>query len=189
MKKTFSLLFLITLWSLPLWAQDKVEVFGGYQYLHEGNISVDGQTDTGSGQGFNGWDASATGYFNRYLGVTGDFSSGYATIQGISGHVYTYTGGPVVAFRVGKVNPFVHALAGGIHLSASADGISVGRTGFTAMFGGGVDVKVRKPISVRLIDVDWLFYRFGSSVSFGSALPPVNQSNNVRITTGVVFRF
>jgi hypothetical protein len=185
MKTFFSLALLVSLLSLPLIAQDKVEVFGGYQYLHTGNIS----SDTSSSQGFNGWDASATGYFNKYLGVTGDFGGAYATISGVSGHVYTYTGGPVVSFREGKINPFVHALFGGVRLTASESGVSVSRTGFTTMFGAGVDYKATKAISLRVIDVDWLYYHFGSTMIAGSGVPSVSQSNNVRITAGVVFRF
>jgi len=189
MKKSFVLIFLVSLLSLASRAQDKFEVFGGYQYLHTGNITVDGQSDPGSSQGFNGWDASATGYFNKFLGVTGDFGGAYATVDGVSGHVYTYTGGPVAAFRVGKINPFVHVLFGGVHLTGSESGVSVSRTGFTTMVGGGVDYKVIKPISIRVIDVDWIYYRFGSTTVVGTAVPSFSQSNNVRITTGVVLRF
>jgi Outer membrane protein beta-barrel domain len=189
MKKSFVLIFLVGLMSLASTAQDKLEVFGGYQYLHTGNISVDGQSDPSSSQGFNGWDGSATGYFNRFLGVTGDFGGAYATVDGVSGHIYTYTGGPVVAFRVGKINPFVHALFGGVHLTGSESGVSVSRTGFTTMFGGGVDYKVIKPISIRVIDVDWLYYHFGSTTIAATPVPSFSQNNNVRITAGVVLGF
>ena len=188
MKEFFVLVVLVNFLSLPLLAQDKVEVLGGYQYLHTGNITVDGQTDPNSSQGFNGWNASATFYFSKYLGVTGDFGGAYASIEGVLGHVYTYTGGPVLSFRKGKINPFVHLLVGAVDLGASEDGVSASRTGLTAMFGGGVDFKVRKSISVRPIDVDWLYYHFGPTPALGEA-PPLSQINNVRITTGAVFRF
>ena len=189
MKKSFVLIFLVSLLSLASTAQDKLEVFGGYQYLHTGNITVDGASDPGSSQGFNGWDAAATGYFNRFLGVTGDFGGAYATVDGVSGHIYTYSGGPVVAFRVGKINPFVHALFGGVRLTGSESGVSVSRNGFATMVGGGVDYKVIKPLSIRVIDVDWLYYHFGSTTIADVAVPSFSQSNNVRITAGVVFRF
>jgi hypothetical protein len=189
MKKFFALIFLVSLLSLSSTAQDKFEVFGGYQYLHTGNITVDGQSDPGSSQGFNGWDASATDYLHRFLGVTADFGGAYATVDGVSGHVYTYTGGPVVAFRIGKVNPFVHALFGGVHLTGSESGVSVSRTGFTTMVGGGVDYRAIKAISIRVVDVDWLYYHFGDTTIAGTPVPSVSQSNNVRITTGVVLRF
>jgi hypothetical protein len=57
------------------------------------------------------------------------------------------------------------------------------------MVGGGVDYKVIKPLSIRVIDVDWLYYHFGSTTIADVAVPSFSQSNNVRITAGVVFRF
>jgi len=189
MQKLVLLIVFLGLLALPLMAQDKVEVFGGYQYLHTGNITIDGTNVPNSSQGFNGWDGSVTGYFNKHIGVTGDFGGAYATIDTVSTHVYTYTGGPVLAFREGPIHPFVHALFGGVHLSGSEAGVTVAKTGFTTMVGGGVDVKVNKAIAVRLIDVDWLYYHFGSSTVAGVAIPSFSQSNNVRMTAGIVFRF
>jgi len=195
MRTFFVVVILLGLLSVPLIAQDKVEVFGGFQYLHNGNITVGGQTVPDSAQGFSGWDASVTGYFDKYIGVQGDFSGSYATfnffgVPDVSGHVYTYAGGPVVAYREGKINPFVHALFGGIRLSGSKSGESASFNGYTMMFGGGVDVKAAKAISVRLIDVDWIYYHFGSqTVPVVGPIPSFGQSNNVRITTGIVFRF
>ncbi len=179
MQKFVVLIVFLGLFSLPLMAQSRVEVFGGYQYLHLGG------SDGVSGQGFNGWDAAVTGYFNKFVGVTGDFSGSYATVQGVDVHVYSYSGGPVVAFREGPVNPFVHFLVGGDSLGASESGVSVSKNGFTMMFGGGVDVKVAHAISFRVADVDWVYYHVGG-VDGG---PSSSQSNNVRITSGIVLRF
>lgn len=191
MKYFLILVVLMGLFSIPMVAQDypKAEVFGGYQYLHTGDISAGGQTLQNSSQGWNGWDAGATGYFTKYLGVQGDFSGTYATISGVSGHVYTYAGGPVVAYREGKINPFVHALFGGIHLGGSGFGASGSLNGFTMAVGGGVDVQATKVISVRLIQADWVYYHFGSTTIDGVQVPSFSQSNNMRIVTGIVFRF
>jgi len=190
MKKFFILVACVSLLSFPLMAQDdsKVEVFGGYQYLHTGSITIDGQTIPNSSENWNGWNAAATGYFNKYFGVTGDFSGNYKTISGVSGHVYTYTGGPVVAYREGKINPYVHALFGGIRLTGSALGSSASINGFTMAFGGGVDYQVHKHVSVRPIQADWIYYHFGSQTVAGVPIPSFSQSNNVRISTGIVLR-
>ena len=189
MQKLVVLIVFLGLLALPLMAQEKVEVFGGYQYLHTGSITLDGETLPNSSQGFNGWDASLTGNFNKYLGVTGDFGGAYATIDGVSTHVYTYTGGPVLSMNAGRIKPFAHALFGGLHLSGSVSGegttVSASKNGFTMMFGGGVDAKVNRALAVRLIEVDWLYYHL-SGIDGSSAF---SQSNNVRITTGIVFRF
>jgi len=178
-KKFLVLAIFVSILSLPLLADDRVEVFGGYQYLHIGG------SDGVSGQGFNGWDAAVTGYFSKFVGVTGDFSGSYATVDGVNAHVYSYSGGPVIAFREGKINPFAHFLVGGSTFGASADGVSVSKNGFSMMAGGGVDVKVAHDISVRLADVDWVYYHIGGFDGGSST----SQSNNVRITTGIVLRF
>ncbi|MBZ5658438.1 MAG: porin family protein [Acidobacteriia bacterium] len=198
MRKLVVLIVLLGLFAIPLMAQDtpKAEVFGGYQYLHTGTIHVSGVGDIpDSSQSFNGWDANATYYFNKNIGVQGDFSGSYATFDffdlgNASSHVYTYTGGPVVALNAGgKVNPFVHALFGGIRLSSSQSGLSVSLNGFTTMVGGGVDVKVAPRIAFRLIQADWVYFHFGSTTIAGTSFPSLSGSKNVRIATGIVFRF
>ncbi len=167
MQKFVVLIVFLGLLSLPLMAQDepKVEVFGGYQYQYLGG-------DFG-GLNTNGWDASLTGYLNKYFGVTGDFSGSYNK----SGHIYTYAGGPVLAYREGKVNPFAHVLFGGYDLCPC--GGKASQNGFTMLFGGGVDYQATRNISIRLADFDWVYYDVKSHT----------EDSNVRLTTGIVFRF
>jgi hypothetical protein len=197
MRKAIIPLLLASLFTLPLLAQDypKAEVFGGYQYLHIG------ASDGSAGVGSNGWNGSATFNFNKHLGVAGDFSGAYKTedtsIVGVpvsaSTRVYSYAGGPVFSVDSGaRINPFAHALFGGAHASAkacatllSADCVSDSENGFTFMLGGGVDAKVNRALAVRLIQADWVYYHF-SGVNGG---PSSSQSNNVRISTGIVVRF
>jgi hypothetical protein len=172
----------VGLLSFPLTAQDnpKAEVFGGYQYLHLGGSGTDVNA--------NGWNASLTGNVNNWLGVTADFSGSYKTINvlgvNVNTKVYSYTGGPVVNLNSGgKFNPFVHALFGGAHVSGSAsfegNSGSASDNGFTMMFGGGTDVKLNKAIAYRLFQADWVYYRFSGQ----------SESHNVRLSTGIVFRF
>jgi opacity protein-like surface antigen len=192
MRNFLALTVFVGFLSLPLWAQDnpKAEVFGGYQYLYNGNSTINGQSVPNSSQSFNGWEASVTGYFHRYLGIEGDFGGAYDTVGAASTHVYTYTAGPVVSLNArGRVNPFVHALFGGVRVSASDSAVSISENGFAMLFGGGVDVKATKIVAVRLIQADWLYYHFGSNTIAGVTVPSFSQSNNVRISTGIVFRF
>jgi hypothetical protein len=175
MKAYLSLIVLVALFSFPLMAQDypKAEVFGGYQYLHLGGSGTDVNT--------NGWNASLTGNFNKWFGVAGDFSGAYKTIGGVSAKLYSYTGGPVISLNSGgKVNPFVHVLVGGAHVSASFSGVGSGsENGFTTLAGGGADVKINKALAVRIVQADWVYYRFEG----------VGESHNVRVSTGIVVRF
>ena len=61
--------------TLPAMSQDtpRVEVFGGYSLLHDGNASP---------KNFQGWDASSTTYLNHWFGLTADFSGHYSTTDG-----------------------------------------------------------------------------------------------------------
>ncbi len=180
MQKFFVLVAFLGLLALPLMAQDnpKVEVFGGYQYEHIGNI-----LNTGIDVNANGWDGALSYFFSKNLGVTGDFSGVYKSEDGGTAHIYTYSGGPVFALREGKINPFVHALFGGSNLCGCLSEGKVSVNGFTMMMGGGVDYKVNKRISIRLGQFDWVYYR-GSYAGFTKSF-----SDNVRISTGVVFKF
>jgi hypothetical protein len=45
--------------------------------------------------------------------------------------------------------------------------------------GGGVDAKVAPHVAVRLLQADWVYFHFQGQ-SF---------NNNVRVSTGLVFRF
>ncbi len=89
---------------LPLLAQDnpRVEAFGGYQFLHAGNI--DG---IGDGANANGWNASAAVNFSNHVGIAADFSGSYNTevIQNshVHFHAYTYTFGPVASFNSASI--------------------------------------------------------------------------------------
>jgi hypothetical protein len=188
MKRLLLCSLLLGLVSVPLVAQDHFEVFGGYQYLHLGNASINGQTASGS-QSFNGWNAGAQANLSKHFGVEGDFGGAYATISGVSTHFYTYTGGPVIFGSMGGIKPFVHALFGGVKLSGSQSGVTVSQTGYTTMVGGGVDAKVSKALAWRVAQVDWLYYHFGSSVIAGVGIPSISSSSNVRISTGIVLRF
>jgi len=197
MRKFFVALLLLGLLSLPLMAEDRAEVYGAYQYLRLNDVGGCGASNGCPNINANGWDAGVSGFFNRYFGVTGDFSGTYhtenvtaqSTTVSVPLHFYTFSGGPVIAFHEGRVNPYVHALFGGVHVSASASAngatVSASKTGFTTAVGGGIDVKAARVISVRLIDVDWVYYHF--SGIFGG--PSYGNSSNVRIAAGIVLRF
>jgi len=189
--KKFFVFVTVLLLSLPLLAQEKgtprAEIFGGYQYLHIGSDTSLGST--GGGQGFNGWDVSAQGNFSKFFGVEGDFSGTYAKIDGVSTHVYTYAGGPVVFAEMDRVKPFAHVLFGGTSLGASESGVSVSLGGYTVMAGGGVDAKINRALAVRVAQVDWLYYHLNSKTISGVTFPEFSGKSNVRISTGVVVRF
>jgi hypothetical protein len=192
MPKSLVLIVLSSLLALPMMAQDdpKIEVFGGYQYLHAGNI--DGFGDSANS---NGWNVSATVNFSQHLGVAADFSGNYKTetMQNFPFlehfHAYTYTFGPVASWKASdKIKLFTHALFGGAHsfptrcdlggdLSQCSGDLSV--KGFAMMLGGGVDARIDKHFGFRVLQADWVYL----PVQAGG------HAENVRLSTGLLFRF
>ena len=163
----------------------RLEVFGGYQFLHSGNF--DGNGDSVNANGF---DISGTVNFRKHLGFTGDFSyaergPGNRLYPAI--HIYTYTFGPTASLNAGSVKLFAHALFGGAHsptgcyiFSGSPDECGSGyNSGFTMMFGGGADAQLVKHIAVRFVQFDWVYFPTNEGA----------QTNTIRVSTGLVARF
>jgi hypothetical protein len=147
----------------------KAEVFGGYQYTH-----LEG---TGSSNGFN---FAVNGNLNEWLGIAVDIGAAYKSEGGVHFSNYTYTFGPVMSLRANKsYTPFVHALIGGDHASASVGSVSDGANGFALIAGGGVDWNIAPRLAVRAVEADWMLAHGSGGTS----------SKNYRISTGVVFRF
>ncbi len=167
MLRKFSLLAgLILLASLSAHAQgitDKLEVFGGYSYLHVTNPSFS----------TNGWEASGQYKFMDWLGGVADFDGHYGTIDGANSSTYTYLFGPQVSWPA-RVSPFAHVLFGGAHTSVGGAGDS----SFALAVGGGFDTEIAPSIHWRIFQADYLpTYFFGGT------------QNNVRISTGIVIHF
>jgi len=168
-------LALAVLFSLPALAQEgyKAEIFGGYQY-----------TRVSPGDGFgatnlNGWNASVTGNFRSWLGVTADFSGGYQTIDGFNTHMTNYLFGPTISYKFDRIKPFAHVLFGESQATASLEDLGAGNVSAFAMaFGGGVDAGVTRHLAVRLFQADYFRTAFNSE-----------GQNNIRLSTGLVFRF
>jgi hypothetical protein len=171
----FMIALLLGMFSLAASAQEmgtaapKAEIFGGYQYTRfDGGLNA------------NGWDTSVTSNLNHWFGIGADFSGAYKSQSGVSFNTYTYTFGPVVSYRNNeKLTPFAHFLLGGYHSSASAFGVSATGSGFAMMLGGGFDVKATQHVALRAIQFDWL-----SLHSNGAS-----DNNNMRIATGLLFRY
>jgi hypothetical protein len=63
--------------------------------------------------------------------------------------------------------------------------VSASKNGLTSIFGGGVDLKLNKHVSLRLVQPDWVYYHFGRVGSISST----NSAGNFKAATGVVFNF
>jgi hypothetical protein len=146
----------------------KAEFFGGYQYSH-----LDG------GVNANGFDIAVNGNFSNYFGIAADFGSSYKTQSGVSFNNYTYTFGPVLSLRANKgYTPFVHALVGGDHASASFAGVGGSGNGMALLAGGGVDININQFLAFRG-SADWMMLHGNGGTS----------SKNFRMPIGLVVKF
>jgi hypothetical protein len=209
-KIIFILQFFIAalVFSTPLKAQDKIELFGGYSYVRVpvqvfnavaigGPIVVTppgtcpipvcppgvGGFITTAHVNTNGWEFSGNYKLAPFLGGVADFSGTYGSTHGSNLHLNTYLFGPQVSFPA-RVSPFAHVLFGLARESLSNPGVPPGTPGlgtnnaFATAVGAGIDVKVIPFISVRLIQVDYLATRFGSQTQ-----------NQPRASAGIVLHF
>jgi hypothetical protein len=205
MKNTFFSLLLVILFVTFSFAQStddykKGEVFIGYS----ANVFNAGNVDSSSvskSTAFNGVNVSGVYNFSKYIGVKGDFSTHYKNLTDTIGSVTVGTTPPVpprtikvgasvqnylagVQFKdnstEGRVKPFAHALVGvgRVKARASFSGTSVSQaeTGLALAFGGGIDVRVNKRVSIRVIQADYNPIRIDGETS-----------NNVRLGFGIVF--
>jgi len=176
MRKLIVVCVVLMAFSMAAMAQDapKAEVFGGYSYVHT--------SEAGTGLNFNGGTGSLSVNPNKTLGLVADFGGYHTSKFGVDANLFTYLFGPKLAFRSNeKITPFVHALFGGAHLSAGGFGVSGSTNAFAVALGGGLDVNVNNNVAIRLGQVDYLLTKFQDGVD--------DRQNNVRISTGVVFRF
>src|ERR1700736_6500600 len=143
--------------------------------------------------------------FNRYFGLVADlagFDNSKVTLFGPTasrtfdsdGTAYTYLFGPRFSYRkYERFTPFFQALLGGAHASSVTIAGCTGDPGcpplatedsLAAALGLGFDVKLTHHIALRLIEGDFLFTNFDPF-----APNTKNWQKNVRLSSGLVFRF
>ena len=181
----------------------KIEWFLGYSYLR----AVPTLSEGNRMMWLNGGSTSLAYNFNRYLGLVADFG-GYddsqirlngsgttaSTVVNSSGTAYTYLFGPRLSFRSQRrITPFAQVLFGGIH--ASDVTLSAGCAGsgctvlpvenkFAMTAGGGLDFRIHRRFSIRILQAEYLMTRFENSNTGAGA-----TQNDMRLSSGIVFRF
>ena len=171
--------------------EPRVEVFGGYSLLHDGNESP---------TSLNGWDASSTAYLNRWFGITADFSGQYSASSGSfliapgvpaqireTQQMHNFMFGPHLAYRKSRYVPFGQALFGVNHSGGdiretcpsgiTCFGVVPSANTFSMALGGGVDIPVGHGFSVRPMQAEYILRRVASF-----------NNKQFRYSAGVVFR-
>ena len=166
----------------------KAELFAGYEWLNPGGDIPDGNVPPNA---FHlpamakGGGASLAWNFNNYFSVEGNWginSNKYATIntQGI---------GPRLTYRGSDgINFFAHALLGYQRLTSKSFGSD---NGIAAILGGGMDIRIWRPLSLRLFEADFVWARH----DFAQVVPQTDPSlrshdfDGARLASGLVFNF
>jgi hypothetical protein len=180
----------------------KFEITGVYSYFREDF----GLPSYFNSQNMNGGGGDATYFFTTSFGVKADLQ-GYTNALDCAkasaptqacpkGGLFTYMFGPELKLRRGHFEPFAEVLVGGAHTSfykntclqlAQVCNVSIfspSTNTFSLAVGGGIDLSVRRYFSFRLVDVDYVLTRFNPNIIGGN-----NTQNNLRVQTGIQFRF
>ena len=198
-------------------ALDKWEVFGGYSFSRA-YVGID---ESPFPLSLNGGQASGSYYFNKYAGATVEFAGYTDSVSPVTIHTQGYLAGPSVRFGLGhgrapRVSFFAHQLFGATHFSFALDPTvtdcsspdypcSYSTNSFTMVSGGGVDVKVKKHISIRPVQMQYftqqisIFDLEGGVADARPGARPYEEgnpmsgiklsSNGFRYSGGVVVRF
>jgi Outer membrane protein beta-barrel domain len=172
MKKIFLSTLIVAAFATFSFAQSTDDYKKGEFYVGYSANAIDISDAAGNPVVLHGVNVSGVYNFSKYVGVKGDFSTHHK--QEFS--LQNYLGGIQVknnAKEGSRVRPFAHALAGVV---VASEGFRAVGGAFSMAVGGGIDVRVNKKVSVRVIQVDYNPYFSDGYVS-----------NNVRVGFGIVF--
>jgi hypothetical protein len=200
MKVTRLILFItVVVLGTRLFAQDRINIFGEYSYLHFS------PTIAGVGsRSFNGGGVGLQLNFAKILGIKAEFMGyGSTTFTGnfagknytANGNMFTYLFGPVLRIPIWRVKPFGEVLFGGSNTNAyvnlenaiNAGGGTISKTPtqhpFTMAAGGGLDIDISHHIGIRPAEFDYVLSRYTNP------LTSTNNQNNFRYCGGIILKF
>jgi hypothetical protein len=151
------LVFVVSLTAHAQGLGDKVELFGGYSYVH---VSNEPSFST------NGFELSGEYKFLPWAGAVGDFNETYGF-----GNLHTALFGPQVSWPA-RVSPFAHVLIGVAHGDAPG---GFEDNSFGVAIGGGIDTKLVPHVYWRIFEGDYMHTHL-----FGVG------EDNARLSTGIV---
>ncbi len=163
--------------------------FVGYSYLRGQTFTLSNPfAATGGPASMSGWEASVEGKYLPWLGAIADLDWHYGGRDTrcfvgscppfrVNASRDDLLFGPRVSKSFGKYRPFAQLLLGVAYQSDKGGGISNSDTTFARALGAGVDYTLVRSLALRG-QIDVIHTSF-----FGGG------QNNVRFSTGIVFRF
>lgn len=198
MRKSFVLVGLLLITAGSALAQDefpKVETAPAFMYIRTvppGNVQSVNCAGGGGTIAYN---------FSSVLGLAADL--GGCKIFGflpqnspnankITGSEFTFLFGPRITLRNSSpFRPFFELNFGGARASLSCNsntacsGTSFAKTAFAMTVGGGFDIKLSKKFSLRPIQAEYLYTRFGNDCPY-TVCTQNNNQNSFRLKSGIV---
>lgn len=144
--------------------------------------------------------------FSSLVGIAADlggckiFSNAYGAGNTVNGSEFTYLFGPRLTYRNGsKFEPFAELNFGGTRIALSckssasncltaAGGGTYSKNAFAMTVGGGFQIKASQKISIRLIQAEYLYTRFGNNCALAVCNNNNNQ-NSFRLKSGIVLNW
>ncbi|MGB2643019.1 MAG: OmpA family protein [Candidatus Acidiferrum sp.] len=161
----------------------RYEIAGSFVYLDFNPNGGFSSFNNYGGAGSFTWNA------NRWLGLTEEFTAldyhrQVVNVGSSSGTLNSYLLGPRLNWRkFDYFVPFTELLIGVAHAGPALTGNN-SESAFALEAGGGVDVALTKNIAWRFAEIDYMLTSF-----HGDFLGPSGRENNLRLSTGMVFRF
>jgi len=118
----------------------------------------------------------------------------------INGTAFTFLFGPRLTFRSkSPFQPFAELNFGGMRISVSCENNpsnctdefgtgSRSKTAFAMTVGGGLDIKMNKKVSLRLVQAEYLYTRFGNDCNL-TVCTWNNNQNSFRLKSGIVINW
>jgi len=205
---------IVLLFGTVAFAQDypKFETSPGFMFIRtSGQLSntfvVNGQVITSvkslncaGGGGTLAYNVSSVVGIAADLGGCKIFSNAYGLGNTVDGNMFTYLFGPRFTYRSGsKVEPFFEVNFGGTRISLSckssassclsaAGSNTYSKNAFAMTVGGGFQIKASKKVSIRLIQAEYLYTRFGNNCA-QTACSFNNNQNSFRLKSGIVLNW
>jgi peptidoglycan-associated lipoprotein len=163
-------------------AQDHTAFEAGVNYNYVRSNASPGQCGCFSLNGGAGWIALS---FTHSLSAVAEVSGQHAGNPDNSGeglNLVSYMFGPRYRRGKSRIQPFAQTLFGASHATGLiATGGSGSFNAFAMTAGGGADVKLTRRLALRAFEADYFLTLFKNGVN--------DHQNNLRIGTGLVFRF
>jgi opacity protein-like surface antigen len=214
MRRLFVLAGLLLFTAVAAVAQDypRVETSPAFMYMRlspsfSNSFVVNGHTINGANS-FNcaGGGGTLAYNFSSLVGIAADlggckvFGNTLGFGNSVDGTAFTYLFGPRFTYRSGsRFEPFFDINFGGMRLALSCQNSAINclstfgggtfsKNAFAMTVGGGFQVKLSHKFSLRLIQAEYLYTRFGNNCAL-AICNQNNSQNNFRLKSGVVINW